>query len=134
MPLDSLKQARILIVDDALDNVELLEMMLRVHGYAQLASTTDSRETERLYHEFRPDLLLLDLAMPVVDGFAVLARLKEVVPEHEFFPILVLTGDISTATKERALREGARDFLTKPFDQTEVLLRIENLLQTRFLH
>ena len=93
-------------MDDAIDNVELLAMMLRVHGYSQLATTTDSRDTERLYHEFAPDLLLLDLAMPVMDGYAVMARLKEIVPADGFFPILVLTGDISTATKERALREG----------------------------
>jgi putative two-component system response regulator len=83
---------------------------------------------------YRPDLILLDLQMPYLDGFAVMKQLRAVVPPGSFLPILVLTADISAQAKRQALAEGASDFLTKPFDATEVILRIQNLLHTRRLH
>jgi putative two-component system response regulator len=82
---------------------------------------------------FEPDLVLLDLMMPHVDGFTILEALRAAVREI-FFPVIVLTADANESTKLRALRAGATDFLLKPFDQLEVLLRMTNLLETRRLH
>jgi CheY-like chemotaxis protein len=81
-----------------------------------------------------PDLILLDLHMPGLDGFAVMKLLERRIPRDAFLPILVLTADVLPEVKQRALAAGARDFVTKPFDRAEVLLRIKNLLETRFLH
>jgi len=124
----------ILIVDDQDSNVRILERMLRKSGYDRLVGTTDPRDVVSLFLEHRPDLVLLDLHMPHVDGFGVLERLRPHVPEHSYLPILVLTADISAEAKQRALSMGAKDFLGKPFDAIEVLLRIRNLLEARFLY
>src|SRR5919204_6136249 len=129
-----LHTARILIVDDQEANVRLLENLLRREGYTALASTTDSREALSLYTSYSPDLVLLDLMMPYMDGFEVMQDLRLLVSKESYQPVLVLTADISLETRQRALSMGATDFVTKPFDPVEVLLRIENLLQTRFLH
>jgi signal transduction histidine kinase len=126
--------ARLLIVDDEVANVRLLEHTLRLAGYDHLHATTDSRQALTAYHEIDPDLVLLDLAMPHLDGFEVMARLREAVPDHAYLPILVLTADTSTQAKQRALAAGANDFLLKPLDLVEVVLRIANLLHTRRLH
>jgi len=132
---DRRSSARILIVDDQEANVRLLESMLRrAGGYTNLTSTTNSAEVFSLYAEVAPDLILLDLHMPDPDGFAVMERLKSLIPATTYLPIVVVTADITAEAKQRALLAGAKDFLTKPFDQTEVLLRIGNLLETRFLH
>ncbi len=125
-------QARILVVDDEPANVRLLERMLAEGGYRQVKSTTDSRQVLGLYAEFQPDLILLDLMMPHLDGIAVIQQLH--VPEDVFLPILVLTADATSEAKKRALEAGAKDFLTKPFDRLEVMLRIRNLLDTRSLY
>jgi signal transduction histidine kinase len=125
-------QARILVVDDEPANVRLLERMLAEAGYRQVKSTTDSRQVLALYGEFQPDLILLDLMMPHLDGIAVIQSLR--IPEDVFLPILVLTADATSDAKKRALEAGAKDFLTKPFDRLEVLLRIRNLLDTRHLY
>ena len=131
---DTLKRARILIADDQPANVHLLERLLNSAGYTHIASTTDPCQVLPLFGEFRPDLLLLDLLMPSLDGFAVMQQLQPLVSQGAYFPILVLTADVTQETRRRALAAGARDFLTKPLDRTEVLLRIQNLLETRFLH
>ena len=133
MPDSSLKQSTILIVDDEKANVRLLEMVLAQAGYTNVFSTLDSRETRALFCQLRPDLLLLDLAMPHLDGFEVMRQLRDQT-EGANVPILMLTADATTGTRHRALEAGARDFLTKPLDQTEVTLRIENLLRARLLH
>ena len=130
----TLKSAGLLIVDDEPANVRLLELLLERGGYTNFKSTTDSSRVLPLYKEFQPDLLLLDLLMPHPDGFAILEQLKPLIPEGTYFPVLVLTADVSQETKRRALVAGAKDFVLKPFDVTEVLLRIRNLLETRFLH
>jgi putative two-component system response regulator len=127
-----LNQARILICDDQEANVELLTRMLEGAGYLDLTGTTDGETAVELSAESPPDLILLDLHMPEPDGFEVMRRL-EPLPEGVWLPILVLTADPSSEAKQQALSAGARDFLTKPFDATEVLLRIENLLEARFL-
>jgi putative two-component system response regulator len=129
-----LRDARILIVDDEPANVLLLERILKRDGYQQVRSTTDARRALPMFQELAPDLVLLDLRMPHMDGFAVMEQLRPRVPMDAYLPILVLTADITPMAKEKALSGGAKDFLTKPLDATEVLLRIRNLLETRFLH
>lgn len=125
--------ARILIVDDEPVNVELMEQILEDAGYTNLICTTDPRQVLPLLRERRPDLIVLDLLMPHLDGFAVMDQLSHEIPDDTYLPILVLTADTTRPTRERALALGAQDFLTKPFDQDELLLRIRNLLRTRFL-
>lgn len=131
---EKLRDARILAVDDQEANLVLLQRMLDRAGHTSVRTTTDSTEVLDLVEEIRPDLLLLDLQMPSPDGFEILGRLEEVVPEADYLPVLVLTADDGPDVKHRALTSGAKDFLTKPFDYAEVLLRIRNLLTTRFLH
>lgn len=129
-----LTSSRILIVDDQEVNLELIECILDSAGFEQYRHTTDPREVLPLWSSFQPDLLLLDLLMPHCDGFAVMAQLAAQLSPQEYMPILVLTGDITSEVKERALSSGASDFLSKPFDTNEVILRIKNLLRTRYLH
>jgi putative two-component system response regulator len=126
--------ARILVVDDEEANVQLLERILEIAGYRNVVSTMDPRRVLGLLHTFQPDLILLDLLMPHLDGFAVMELLHSEVPIDSYLPILVLTADATPETRSRALAGGARDFLTKPLDVDEVLLRIANMLDTRFLH
>ena len=130
----SLTASRILIIDDQSSNVLLLEGILEEEDYNAYRSITDSRQALPVFLEYRPDLILLDLQMPYMDGFEVMHQLQACVPSSISLPILVLTADITPETKRQALAEGATDFLTKPFDPTEVILRIKNLLRTRALH
>ncbi len=129
-----LADARILVVDDEEPNVLLMERILERAGYRNVVSTTDPRKVLDLVEGFEPDLLLLDLMMPVLDGFQILERLGSVVPSDQYLPVLVLTADATQEVKRHALRAGARDFLTKPFDVDEVLLRIANMLDIRSLN
>ena len=126
--------ARIMILDDQESNVALLQDLLDQAGYRTITGITDAREALATFLAVRPDILLLDLLMPFLDGFQVMAHLHPLIPSGAFVPILVLTADVSPDVKRRALAEGANDFITKPFDPTEVLLRIGNLLETRMLH
>ncbi|MDR7486057.1 MAG: response regulator [Armatimonadota bacterium] len=128
------RRARILIVDDQEANVRLLESLLKQAGYVHLEGLTDPRRVEDVYAEFRPDLILLDLMMPHRDGFQVMHALQGLISPTTYLPILVLTADVTLPTRQKALAAGAKDFLVKPSDATEVLLRIENLLETRSLH
>jgi putative two-component system response regulator len=126
--------ARILVVDNEAANVRTLSRILSVAGYTNVVATTDPTRVLALFAEQEPDLVLLDLHMPVLDGVAVLERLAEVTAPQSYLPVLVLTGDSSQQARRRALSKGAKDFVTKPFEVDEVLLRIRNLLETRFLH
>lgn len=135
MSSDAGRRARILIVEDEEANIRLLERLLKRNGSSvDLQSTMDPREVPALYTKFQPDLILLDLHMPHRDGFAVMDELKPLVPAGSYLPILVLTADVTPEARQRALAGGAEDFVTKPFDATEVLLRVKNMLRTRFLH
>lgn len=125
---------RILIVDDEPLNVILLEHILQSAGYSNILSTSNPREVGNLCRTQAPDLLLLDWMMPHLSGLGVLKDLHENQHTGEFLPVMVLTADASPQTRRTALSHGAQDFLTKPFDQTEVLLRVRNLLATRALY
>jgi diguanylate cyclase (GGDEF)-like protein len=127
-------RARVLVVDDEQANVRLLERLLVTGGFSEVWGTTDSREALDLFDQMHPDLVMLDLHMPHVDGFAVLDAIQTRLAPNEYLPVLVLTADTTRETRERALAAGARDFLTKPLERTEVLLRTRNLLEARFFH
>ncbi len=127
-------RARIMVVDDEPDNLRLLGRLLRRSGYEEIHETGDPRQALDLFREVEPDLVLLDLHMPHLDGFEVMERLEPEIPAGDYLPILVLTGDPNPDVRRRALAAGANDFVTKPFETTEVLLRIRNLLETRLLH
>ena len=133
MPIRIFKHARILIVDDEAQNVALLRRMLERAGFGRVESTVDPRQVADLYVRFRPDLILLDLHMPHMDGLAVLDQLNQIA-EASYLPVLMLTGDLSQGAKREALSRGAKDFVSKPFHTDEVLLRISTLLETRFLY
>jgi putative two-component system response regulator len=128
------KEARILIIDDRRANISLLEDILMEAGYTNVRSGTDSREIRSLFPQTDPDLILLDLHMPFLSGFEVMGIISELKAPGAWVPILALTADATLETKRAALKTGATDFLTKPFDPLEVILRVENLLQTRLLH
>lgn len=133
-----LKNAKILIVDDLESNIDVLKGLLEMEGYTNVESTTDPRKVLGLVKSFDPELLLLDLMMPRLNGFEVMeqlreARLKSLSP-NKFLPIMVLTADITSEAKHKALAGGAKDFLSKPFDLIEVSYRIKNLLETQFLY
>lgn len=129
-----LGSAVVLVVDDQEANVALLKRVLARLGIGKVVALTDSRQTVAHYQLLEPDLILLDLHMPHMDGLAVLEALAEVVPADEFLPVVVLTADVTDEAKQAALVAGATDFLTKPFDHTEVILRVRNLLATRAAH
>jgi len=123
----------VLVVDDSRTNVERIRSHLIQQGMERIVTETDARRVRDLLPEVRPDLVLLDLHMPEVDGFAVIAQVQAYAA-GSYLPVLVLTADTTTATRNRALGLGAQDFLTKPLDATETSLRIANLLQTRELY
>jgi adenylate cyclase len=122
---------KILIVDDLAPNIALLEQMLRRAGYVSIASTTDSSAVCELHLVNHYDLILLDLMMPGMDGFQVMENLKEI-EQGSYLPVLVVTAQPDQ--KLRALKAGAKDFVSKPFDLAEVLIRVHNMLEVRLLH
>lgn len=130
---EDLKDSRILIVDDTLANIEVLENLLFMKGYTNVLSVTDSTKAIETIKKFQPELILLDLMMPEVSGFDILDQLNKEPHALKLMRILVLTADITPESKKKALSGGASDFLTKPYDLTEVDLRIKNLLYTVFL-
>ncbi|HVA27311.1 MAG TPA: SpoIIE family protein phosphatase [Candidatus Baltobacteraceae bacterium] len=122
---------KILIVDDESANILLLERLLRDAGYVAVESTTDPSHVCELYRNNRYDLILLDLQMPSMDGFQVMDLLKDI-DTGGYLPVLVLTAE--PQHKLRALKAGAKDFLSKPLDLAEVLVRVHNMLEVRLLH
>ncbi len=125
---------KILIADDVQANLRLLETILARSGYTEVVSTTNPAEVVSLFEASRPDLVILDLHMPHLDGFEVMAQVRAAVPPMEFLPILIMTADTTKPARDRALKAGANDFLTKPVDSIEVALRVRNLLHTRALN
>ncbi|NVM79672.1 CheY-like chemotaxis protein [Duganella sp. SG902] len=131
---DDLLSSRVLIIDDQPANLRLLEDLLTREGLTHVVGTTDAQKALDLYAAFDPDLIILDLMMPELDGYAVLEHLKRRGDPFDYRPVLVVTADATSESKRRALSLGARDFLTKPFDTIEAMLRVWNLLETRALY
>ncbi|MEO5509854.1 MAG: HD domain-containing phosphohydrolase [Longimicrobiales bacterium] len=128
---DAPLHARIMVVDDDVSNVNVVERLLRRAGYSNISTTSNPLEAEALYATFHPDIVLLDLHMPGLGGFALLANLRAKVIE-DLVPVIVLTGDATPETVKEALSSGAKDFIGKPFEAIELVLRVENLLESRF--
>lgn len=125
--------ARILIVDDEPTNLKLLERLLSSQGYQQLVLVQDPREVLDRYREARPDLILLDINMPHLDGYQVMAQLTAL-NDPLLPPIVILTAQYGREHLLKALTLGARDFVGKPFDRIELLMRVRNLLQAQLAH
>ncbi len=125
---------RAVIIDDQPANVSLLETIISQERRVSVQSTCNSLDAVELVTGFKPDIVFLDLMMPHLDGFGVMCELKGHIAKEGYLPILVLTADSTPETMRRALAAGATDFLTKPFDPVEVVLRMRNLLHTRELY
>ncbi|MBW3607705.1 MAG: response regulator [Actinobacteria bacterium] len=128
-----LRQLRILAVDDEESNVLLLQRILERDGYVHVETTTEPTRVPTMFARARPDLVLLDLHMPGMDGFELMERLDRLGSDGSCVPFLVLTADATAETRRRALSMGARDFVTKPLDRIELLLRVRNLLEVKQL-
>ena len=131
---EEMLSARLLIVDDEERNVRLLRRVLERGGYENIQFTSDSRDVGQMFEAFRPDAVLLDLRMPYKDGFDIMRELSTLIAPTTFVPIIILTADATPQAKQDALAAGASDFITKPFDTNEILLRVRNLLRTHFLN
>ncbi len=125
--------ARILIIDDNRSNVDLLKDILATEGFTSLLCLTDSRKAKNMYIAYDPELVLLDINMPHFDGYELLEQFKSI-EKSSYVPVLVLTALRDNKTRIKALKAGAQDFLTKPFDNIETITRIKNLLTVRILH
>jgi len=128
---DAILNAKLLVVDDRAENVDLLAAILYQAGYTSVTSTTEPNDVFRLHEENRYDLILLDLNMPGMDGFEVMEKLKQI-EEDSYLPVLAITAQ--PRFKIAALEAGARDFITKPYDLVEVRQRIHNILEVRLLY
>ena len=131
----AIKSASILVVDDQPANVKLLQKSLELDGYRDISATTIPSEGLEMFREKRHDLVLLDLNMPEIDGFRVMEIMRDIIDaEEDFLPVIVLTAQTDRESRLRALEMGARDYLTKPFDRTELGTRIRNMLEVRLMH
>lgn len=128
-----LHNSTILVVDDNIINVELLVGILENEGYRNVLSTTDPRDVQSFYINHQIDLILLDMRMPHMDGVEVMEQLKALVT-NDYIPVLIITAQTDNETKRRALAAGARDFITKPYENWEVLNRVHNMLETRYYY
>jgi putative two-component system response regulator len=133
MTLDRHLSARVLLVDDDADEIRLLERLLSRTGYSSVGSTTNPADAIARYQEAPPDLVILDLNMPGLNGLEVLERLAETEADN-LAPVLMLTGETDMAVRVAALERGARDFLSKPFNRQELLARVRNLVAPRLLY
>jgi len=127
-------EARILVVDDVEANTRLLAAMLDRAGYRNVTARNDPTVALAEVRADPPDLILLDIHMPGIDGIEFLGEVRSTLPDDAFLPIVVVTADVNPEVRRRALEAGATDFLTKPFDASEVALRVRNLLRTRSMH
>lgn len=129
----NMTDAKILIVDDLPANVTLLRRILELDGYTNIKTLTDSREVIAAYLTFQPDLLLLDLRMPYMDGLEVLEKLNEIKGD-DYIPVIIITAQDDKETRLKGYALGAKDFISKPIDNTEALTRIRNMLEIRLMH
>lgn len=125
--------ARILIVDDTPANVILLQRVLQMSGYRNVETLTDSREVIHKYITYQPDLLLLDLRMPYMDGLEVLEKLNDI-KGNDYIPVIIITAQDDKESRRRGYQLGAKDYISKPIDTAEVLMRISNMLEIRLMH
>jgi EAL domain-containing protein (putative c-di-GMP-specific phosphodiesterase class I)/DNA-binding response OmpR family regulator len=132
--MTAMLDSRIYVADDEPANIALLDAVLGRAGYTSITAFPDGATLLAATADLEPDLILLDLRMPVLDGMTVLKRLPDTTQPGRYLPVLVLTADATRASRDQALSSGAHDYLTKPFDPAEVLLRVGNLLETRRLH
>lgn len=132
--LRDLREATILFVDDEEVNVMLLGRILRRQGYENLIPVSDPLDVPALMAERQPDLLITDLHMPGMHGLELIAEVMAGRSDDDWFPIAVITADATPEAEAEALTRGAKDFISKPFKATQIGLRVENLLRTRFLH
>lgn len=130
---EQIKAARILVVDDETFNLSLVKRFLETEGYSNVMTTSDPTGVAALNIIQDFDLILLDIHMPELDGFGVMAELANS-PTSDYLPILVFTGDGEKETRVKALEAGAKDFLTKPLDKAEASQRIRNMLEVRTLY
>lgn len=128
-----LRSSRILIIDDEAANVRLLKKLLAQQGYTHVQGTCDPLQGLGIYRQTPQDLVLLDLRMPRVSGMEVMAQLQQI-ESNGYAPVLVMTADCDPAVRLQVLQAGARDYVTKPFDHLEVLSRIHNQLEVRWLY
>ncbi len=129
---DILNGSRILLVDDNAVNLSVLEDILRKAGHSAIDSCTDPFNVRELYREYKHDVVLLDIHMPGLSGLEVMEQMKQDHPD-DYLPVVVLTADTAPDMRRKALNIGARDFITKPFDKAEVLLRVNNVLLVQWL-
>ena len=130
---EKILNAKILIVDDNILNVQILKKILAEEGFYHISSTTDATQAVKLYKDIRPDLLLLDYNMPGINGVDIIIELRSMDPS-DYLPILMLTAEEDVSLRAKALQSGAKDFLRKPYDRLEVILRSRNILEVRLLY
>lgn len=131
--LSDVHVGRILIVDDNPVNIALIKKILSNEGYSQIEATCKPVKVAQMYNKAPYDLVLLDVHMPEMNGLEVLAKLREEHPK-DYLPVVMLTADDNDETRNQCLAAGAKDFISKPFDRTEVALRVRNIMESRFLH
>lgn len=124
---EDIRDSKILIVEDDADNVHLLELFLETSGFTDVHATSDARNVEGLVRELGPELILLDLHMPHVDGLEVMRRIQQAIPGHRI-PMIVMSGDISPENRKVGIEVGATDFLGKPYEMGALLSKVENAL------
>ncbi|ASJ71911.1 Cyclic di-GMP phosphodiesterase response regulator RpfG [Granulosicoccus antarcticus IMCC3135] len=131
---EKIKDLSILIVDDNADNLVFLEQLFRRTGYRNITSIVDSRNVLPHIEKSEPDIVLLDIMMPHIDGYEILRSIRALYDSSVFLPIVVLTAITERQARQQTLKDGATDFLTKPLDVLEVAQRVGNLLQTRYMY
>lgn len=134
VPVLSLDDARVMVIDDQLPNVLLVRQILKIAGFTRVRGFTNPREALSAMAGWPPDLVILDLHMPLLDGVGLIEAMRPRERTYDFVPVLVLTADTTRAALTRVLQAGANDFLTKPVDQDELTLRVRNLLSIRVAH
>ena len=134
MGVPAYPEASIIVVDDESAIVRLLTRALESAGYAHIEGFTEPEKVPAHLDREAPDLVVLDLRMPHMDGFAILKDISQRLPQDTFLPVLVVSGMSDAETKVRAMREGAKDFLAKPVDLEEFLARVHSLLDTRYMN
>lgn len=126
-------QSKIMLVDDIPTNTMLLKRILSIEGFEDVQITNDARTAVQMYLDYKPDVLILDLKMPFMDGFQVMEQLNEVKGD-DYLPVIIITAQNDQINRLRAYELGAKDFIGKPFENTEVIMRIRNMLEIRRLH